>query len=94
MTLDEYLHRHFVSRQRFTEMAEISEQRLATLIELGAVPRATYVCDGDAIESAVFGASKLSRPQRASISAPNACAGWRSPSARLPVASATRCWLS
>ena len=55
MTLDDYLHMHFVSRQRFAEMAGISEQRLATLIELGAVPRATYVCDGDAIESAVFG---------------------------------------
>ena len=55
MSLRHYLESRFVDKPAFAALAGVSVQRLDQLIELGAIPTATYICDGTSIRSAAFG---------------------------------------
>ena len=55
MSLAAYLKEHFVDKPTFASLASISVQRLDQLIAAGAIPRATYICDGKSISSSAFG---------------------------------------
>lgn len=60
MSLATYLHTHFVDKPTFAALAAIPVERLDRLIAAGAVPGATYACDGKSIRSAVFGVIETS----------------------------------
>lgn len=55
-----YLHKHFVTKVTFAQLAQISAQRLGELIAIGAIPEPSSVCDSVSMRSAVFGAISLS----------------------------------
>jgi len=59
MSLATYLEKHFIDKPKFASLAAISVERLDQLIEAGAVPTATYVCDGKSVHSAAFGATEI-----------------------------------
>jgi hypothetical protein len=60
MSLAAYLQTHFVDKPAFAALAAIRVERLDQLIEAGAIPGATYVCNGTSIRSAVFGVIETS----------------------------------
>lgn len=75
MSLKNYLERHFVDKRAFADMAGVSPERIDQLIASGAVPAATYVCDGESIWSAVFGFSAIDERIRGEYFRPE-CARW------------------
>lgn len=62
MPLQTYLQDHFVDKTIFASLAGISTDRLDQLIAIGAIPNATYVCDGVSVSSAVFGNTPIQQP--------------------------------
>lgn len=62
MPLQTYLQDHFVDKSAFASLAGISTDRLDQLIATGAIPDATYVCDGVSVSSAVFGNTPIRQP--------------------------------
>lgn len=58
MSLNEYLQKHFVDKFAYASMAGISPDRLDQLIAAEAIPSSTYVCEGNSVRSAAFGATE------------------------------------
>lgn len=56
MSLEHYLQQHFVDKATFASLSGITVARLNELLAAKAIPEPTYVCDGNMIRSAVFGA--------------------------------------
>lgn len=59
MSIKSYLDQHFVDKAAFAALSGISLERVDQLIQAQAIPAATYVCDGGAIHSSVFGATRI-----------------------------------
>lgn len=59
MSIKSYLEQYFVDKAAFAALSGVSLERMDQLIEAQAIPVATYVCDGVAIHSAVFGATAI-----------------------------------
>lgn len=55
MLLSTYLRKHFVDKPTFASRAKIPLERLDQLLDAGAVPAATYTCNGNSVSSAAFG---------------------------------------
>lgn len=75
LPIKSYLDQHFVDKASFAELSGISPGRLDQLIEARAIPAATYVCDGSAIHSAVFGATEIDENISGEYFRPQ-CARW------------------
>lgn len=75
MSLDTYLKNYFVDKATFATLSGISVRRLELLIAASALPRATYVCNGKSIASAVFGAIAVDEPLEGEFFRPE-CVRW------------------
>lgn len=75
MSLKNYLEKHFVDKPTFALLADISEERLDQLIEAGAVPAATYICDGRSVRSTAFGTTDVLEPVTGQYFRPE-CVRW------------------
>lgn len=75
MPIKSYLDQHFVDKAAFAALSGMSPERLDQLIQAQAVPAATYVCDGKAIHSAVFGATAIGENITGEFFRPE-CARW------------------
>ncbi len=60
MTLEAYLHDHFVDKARLAALAGTTVEQLDALVRAGALPNPTYVCEQGAIRSAAFGVIPIS----------------------------------
>lgn len=73
--LSAYLQRYFVDKPTFATQCGITMERLDELLSLGAIPAATYSCDGRSIHSAVFGAIATEEPLEGDFFRPE-CTVW------------------
>jgi hypothetical protein len=56
VSLKSYLKRHFVDKPTFAALLGITVERLDELIAAKAIPEPTYICNGNYVRSAAFGA--------------------------------------
>lgn len=84
--LKDYLQKHFVDKPSFAALAGISPERLDELIAAGALPHASYTCDGNSITSAVFGITPIQEPLRGEYFRPE-CVRWAKMAANAPAGS-------
>lgn len=75
MSVETYLKDYFVDKATFATLSGITVERLDQLISVGAIPRATYVCNGTCIASAVFGATAIDEPLEGEFFRPE-CVRW------------------
>lgn len=75
MLLETYLKDHFVDKATFATLSGITVERLDQLIGAGAIPSATYVCNGTCVTSAVFGATAIDEPLEGEFFRPE-CVRW------------------
>ncbi|WP_206486102.1 DUF6058 family natural product biosynthesis protein [Thalassotalea sp. G2M2-11] len=59
MSLAQYLQQYFVEKSEFAALAGLSVSRLEQLIDIKAIPSATYICDDDSVYSAIFGSTQI-----------------------------------
>lgn len=59
--LDTYLKQYYLAKDAFAKHCGVPTQRLDDLIEKRAVPRATYIVEGDRIFSLAFGSIQTER---------------------------------
>lgn len=75
MLLETYLKDYFVNKAAFATLSGIAVERLDQLIGAGAIPRATYTCNGTCIASAAFGATAIDEPLEGEFFRPE-CVRW------------------
>lgn len=75
MVLESYLEKYFVDKPAFAALSGITLERLDQLVCAGAIPGATYTCNGISIVSAVFGTIPIDEPLKGEFFRPE-CVRW------------------
>jgi hypothetical protein len=75
MNIEEYLRTHFVEKNVYAAQAGVSLERLNELIDLRAIPCATYICNGTSICTAVFGLIEIEETLHGEFFRPE-CVRW------------------
>lgn len=75
MSLTTYLQTHFMTKEVFAALCDVSEERLSRLIAMAAVPEPTYICAEGSIRSAIFGSIPISDDLAGEYFRPE-CARW------------------
>lgn len=83
MSLTTYLQTHFMTKEAFAALCDVSEERLSRLIAMGAVAEPTYICAEGSIRSAVFGTLPISDDLAGEYFRPE-CARWTRIADRAP----------
>ncbi len=83
MSLKAYLQEYFVDKPAFARLAGVSVERLDQLVAAGAIPCATYTCDGRSIRSAAFGTIGIAEAVTGEYFRPE-CARWARLAAQSP----------
>ena len=81
MTMQAYLSQHFVEKPALAALAGIGVSRFDQLLALGAIPEASYVCNGQTVCSPAFGGIDCGESLSGAFSARSAPAGcaWHTP---------------